>query len=155
MKHIKKNRIGMTLLDLILVVLVAAAVLSTVFYDQIRSFLKEEEIARISYTFLVENVTDSAVNLPSKGEVLYEKETQSPLGTLTDLSETQRTYDNDAGESTVVLSTLTCKAQAEAIRENGALYVSGLKVKKGVSYTLTTDTASFKMIIIAVETVDE
>ena len=155
MKQMKKSRIGLTVLDLILVVLIAAAVLSTVFYDQIRSFLKEEEIVKVTYTFLVENVTDSAVNLPSKGETLYEKDTQSPLGVLTELSETQRTYDNDAGESTVVLSTLTCKAQAEAIRENGSLYVSGLKVKKGVSYTLTTETASFKMIIIAVDTVDE
>lgn len=154
MKRMKKSRIGMTLLDLILVVLIAAAVLSTVFNDQIRTFLKEEEMEKISYTFLVENVSDVAVNLPSKGETLYEKDSQTPLGVLTDLSETQRTYDNDAGESTV-LSTLTCKAQAEALRENGTLYVSGLKVKKGVSYTLTTDTASFKMIIIAVETVEE
>lgn len=153
MKREKKSRVGLTVLDLTLAVLIVAAVLSTAFYDQIHSFLKEEEMVQVNYTFLVENVTDAAVNLPSKGETLYEQESQSPLGTLTDLKETRYTYAGEGEELT--MSTLTCKAQAEALSDGGALYVSGVKIKKGESLTVTTATASFKMIIIAVETVEE
>lgn len=153
MKQNRKNRVGLTVLDLTLAVLIVAAVLSTVFYGQIHSFLKEEEMVTVTYTFLVENVTDAAVNLPSKGEILYDRETQLPLGTLTELSETRYTYANEADELTV--STLTCKAEAEAVNDNGTLYVSGLKIKKGESFTVTTATASFKMIIITADAVDE
>ena len=153
MKREKTRHFGLTILDLVLTALLAAAVLATVFHDQIHSFLQEEDLVRVEYTFVVENVTAFSVNQPSRGETLYELESQSPLGELTGISETSHTYANE--DDVLTVSTLTCRASAEALNENGVLTVSGFKIKPGVTYTVTTASASFKMTIITVKTVDE
>ena len=152
MKREKRERAGLTILDVILAVLILAAVLSTVFYDQIHSFLREENAVRVEYTFLVENVTAAAVNLPKEGEELIEIGSQSSLGRLTNLTQSSHTYGN--GDDELTVSTLTCKAAADAVEENGMILVSGLKIKPGVTYTAVTASASFKMTIITVKTVD-
>ena len=153
MKRKRKGDFALTVLDLVLTVLVAAAVLSTVFYDQIHAFLQEEDNLTLEYTFVVQNVTEASVNLPAEGEELYELESQVFLGLLVDLQETQHSYQNEDDE--LVVSTLTCKAAAEGVMKEDGVTVSGLKIKPGMEYTVKTASASFKMTIITVKTVED
>ena len=157
MKRNKKNGFGMTVLDLILAVLVVAALLSTVFYGQIRSFLQEEKTLKLSYTFRIERVTDAVVNLPVEGDLLYEQSTGELIGTLTEFVQDEvYTFEKpDSGEELQV-TFYTFRAQTDAVAENGTPFVSGLSIKEGKEYLVTTSgNASFKMIITAWETAEE
>ena len=150
MKRTRKSRAGLTVLDLLLAVLIIAAVLSTVFDVQIRSFLKEEKNVQITYVFQVKNASESTLSYPGVDEKLVEMDSGAVLGTLTSIWENQ---SDSAGADQS--KTLTCKATTDAVNDGGTYLVSGLKIKSGESYKVDTDTASFVMTIVKVEETTE
>ena len=153
----KKNSIiGFSVLDLFLVLLAAVCILSFVFRDQIRGFLGGEEGVRIEYTFLIQNVSEKARNLPKAGEELFCVKDQASLGVLTKMSEAEKEYHGSEDEEDVIfVKTLTCSAEATArLSERG--YVLGSSViKPGAEITVETEEASFTMVITMVQSVEE
>ena len=120
MKNKKRTprHFGLTVVDLVLLILVLAAIGSTVFDRQIRSFLGEEQEITVEYTFVVQNVTAFSVNRPTAGEEVFELDSGLPLGKVDSVEEKSSIYTNGVEE--VEIATLTCRATAPALLgENG------------------------------------
>ena len=129
-RKIKKSKIGFSVIDLVLLTLAVACVLSVVFRDQLRSFLGEEEKTEVEYTFLIENVTEEAKNHPVAGEEVILAAEKLPFGTITSVSENLSVYQSlDNEDDKVEILTLTCKAKVRATKTENGYYVSSAAVK--------------------------
>ncbi len=152
----KNRKIGFSVIDLVLLTLAVACVLSVVFQDQLRSFLGEEEKTEIEYTFLIENVTDEARNHPVAGEKLILADEKIPFGTISSVSENLSVYQSlDNEDDKVEILTLTCKAKVQATGTETGYYVSTTAVKPGAEICVETESASFVMIVTMVKPIEE
>ena len=152
----EKKKIGFSVLDIVLMVLVAACVLSTVFQEQIRTFLGERVEVSAEVTFLVEHVTDGARNHPVSGEEVFLAENGISLGKLVSVSENKSVYESLSDmEETIEVSTLTCKMLSVATEEENGYHVSGTVVKPGTELSVETESASFVMIVTMVKSAEE
>ncbi len=152
---IRKKKIGFSVLDMVLLVLVAVCILSTVFHDQIRVFLGAGEEETVEITFLVENVTKEARNHPVSGEEIVLADTKIPLGILVSVSETKGVYASVSDpDNTIEVMTLTCKLQASASSEENGYRVAGTSIKPGVTLSVETPSASFVMVVTMVKPMD-
>lgn len=151
-KRNKRIKWGFSVVDMILLVLCAALVVSVLFREQIRSFLSAEEKIQIEYTFLVENVSEAAENDPKKGEELFLSEKQISLGKIVNITETEKEYQSvsDPEEKTSVL-TYTCSAGVLAQKGERGYEVQGVFIKPGAQFTVETETASFSMVVTMVK----
>lgn len=155
-RKIKKSKIGFSVIDLVLLTLAVACVLSVVFRDQLRSFLGEEEKTEIEYTFLIENVTEEAKNHPVAGEEVILAAEKIPFGTITSVSENLSVYQSlDNEDDKVEILTLTCKAKVRATKTENGYYVSSAAVKPGAEISVETESASFVMIVTMVKSMEE
>lgn len=147
-----KIKWGFSVVDMILLVLAAALVVSVVFGDQIRSFLSAEERIEIEYTFLVQNVTEEAKNNPKIGEQILHSERQILLGEIVNITEAQKEYQSvsDPEEKTFVL-TYTCSARVLAAKTERGFEVNGIFIKPGSQFTVETETASFSLVVTMVK----
>lgn len=152
----KKKKIAFSVLDLIFLVLVAVLILSTVFQDQVRSFLGETDDKKVEITFLVENVTESARNHPVAGEKIYLAGNHLPLGELSSVVENKTVYKNvNEEEDTVEILSLTCKATSSAEKGERGYEIAGLFVKPGSTLEAETDSATFQMVVTMVKPMEE
>ncbi len=151
----KKRKIGFSVLDMVLLVLVAMCILSSVFQEQIRSFLgnHKEEMAEI--TFLVENVTTTAKNHPLAGEEVVLADTHTTIGTLSSVTENKSIYENVSNpDDTLEILTLTCKVTCEVEKTESGYQLDGISIKPGATLSVETPTATFVMLITMVKTVE-
>lgn len=149
-------KFGFSVIDMILIVLVAACILSSVFGAQIRAFLGNEESVEIEYTFLVENVSDEARNYPAEGEKLLKAEDLSSLGFLVQITETEKNYQSVSDpEDKLDVITLTCKARAVANDTDEGYVLSGERIKPGAELSVQTESATFTMVVTMVKAVNE
>lgn len=152
----KKRRIGFSVVDLVLLTLAVACVLSVVFQDQLRAFLGEEEKTEIEYTFLIENVTDEARNHAVAGEEVILADEKIPFGIISSVSENLSVYQSlDNEDDKVEILTLTCKAKVQATKTETGYYVSSTAVKPGAEISVETESASFVMIVTMVKPIEE
>ncbi len=152
----KKSKFGFSVVDLILLTLAVACVLSVVFQNQIRAFLGEEEKVELEYTFLIENVTEEAKNHPVAGEELLLADERISFGSITSITENRSVYQSlDNADDTVEILTLTCKAKVRATKTEAGYYVSSTAVKAGAEISAETDSASFMMILTMVKPIEE
>lgn len=151
----KKKKIGFSVLDVALLVLVAVCVLSTVFQKQIHRFLGQEEKESVEVTFLVENVTEAARNHPRSGEVVSLAENFAELGTLTSVTENKSVYESlsEPGE-TIEVMTLTCKLSALTVETENGYRFEDVYLKPGAQLSVQTPTASFVMIVTMVKPIE-
>jgi hypothetical protein len=148
----KKSRFGFSVVDLVLFILIASCLLSSVFQDQIRSFLGDEEGVAVEYTFLIENVTVAARNHPSYGEEIILAETGKSLGVITSVEEKRNLFGNvDNPDDTVEILTLTCKAQVSAWETESGYVAGEISLKPGARMSVETPTASFVMTVTMVK----
>ncbi|MBR2616126.1 MAG: DUF4330 family protein [Clostridia bacterium] len=151
----RKSRIGFSVLDLVLVVLVAACILSTVFQDQIRGFLGTDSGENVEVTFLVEKVTEEARNHPEAGETVLLGENGAPLGTIRSVSEMKSVYASILNsEDEMEVLTLTCKMEAKATETELGYEIAGVTVKPGATFAVQTPSASFVMLVTVVKPIE-
>lgn len=151
----KKRKIGFSVLDMVLLVLAAACILSSVFQDQIRSFLGESKGEKVEITFLVENVTEEGKNHPLAGEEILLTDTRTPVGTLLSVTESKSVYENVSDpEDEIEVLTLTCKVISQAEVTESGYQISGVMLKPGASLSVETPTASFVMLVTMVKTIE-
>lgn len=152
----EKKKIGFSVLDIVLLGLVVACVLTTVFQEQIRIFLGEREEVSVEVTFLVEHVTDGARNHPVSGEEVCLAENGISLGKLVLVTENKNVYESlSEMEETIEVSTLTCKMLSSAVEEENGYVISGTTVKPGAEFSVETETASFMMIVTMVKSAED
>ena len=151
----QKRKIGFSVLDVVLFILAAVCVVSTVFQSQIRAFLGRGEGKVVEITFLVENVTEEAHNHPSAGEEMVFSPSNLYFGKLLSIAESKTVYQNqeDVNDWIEVL-TLTCKMEAKAKETDLGYTVAGFSVKPGSVLTVETPTASFAMTVTMIKSAD-
>lgn len=156
MKRYQKNKIAFSILDLILIVLALSCLLSAVFRDSIRSFFGEETKETLRVVFLVENVSEPAHNHPKSGEEIILAQSGVKLGTIIDVREKIREYQNvEDADSVLQLTTLTCVAEINAQETESGFEISGVRIKAGEAMIVETASASFEMLITGVEKKEE
>lgn len=148
----KRIKWGFSVVDMILLVLVAALVVSLLFGDQLRAFLSASDNVQIEYTFLVGNVTEEAKNNPKKGEKILHSERRIPLGEIVNITQAEKEYQSvsDPEEKTSVL-TYTCSARVSAQKGERGYEVEGIFIKPGAQFSVETETASFSMVVTMVK----
>ena len=149
----KKLKIGFSVLDVFLIVLAAVCALSFVFRDQVRGFLSGEEGVEIEYTFLVQNASEQARNIPAVGDQMYLSEDMSALGVLTQVAVSEKEYHgscDEEDEDTIMIKTLTCKASSKAKLGERGYVVGNTVIKQGAELKVETENASFTMIVMAI-----
>ncbi len=152
----EKKKIGFAVVDMILVVLALACILSVVFRDQIQSFFGQDRGEEIEITFLVENVTQKGKNHPTAGEEILLTETGVVLGVIESVSENKALYQNTLSpDDTLEISSLTCKVRCEAQKEETGYLLSGISLKPGVYLSAHTPGASFVMMITMVKPIEQ
>jgi len=148
----RKRKIGFSIVDLILILLIGACVLTSVFGDQIRRFLGRETGTVVEYTFLIENVTEEAMNHPETGEMLVIPSTGKSLGVLLSVEEKKSIFQNvENADDQVEILTLTCKASVHAEETEAGYRVGEALIKPGATFSLETPTSSFAMVITMVK----
>jgi len=151
----RKKRIGFSVLDMVLILLVLACILSSVFQDQIRSFLGEEIGPRVEYTFLIQNVTKEAKNHPLIGEEILLSDSGESIGTLLSVESKKNVFQSqDNPDDQVEILTLTCKASAVVEERENGYEIGGILIKPGAELSVETLSASFVMVITMVKTVE-
>lgn len=152
----RKSKIGFSVLDVFLILLVAVCILSFVFRDQIRGFLSGEEGVKIEYTFLIQNVDEKSRNYPKVGEELFHSEDLAAMGILRQASEAEKEYqDASDPEHGVKIKTLTCRAEATAKLTERGYVVGNAVIKPGSELAVETETAGFTIIVTMVKSVEE
>lgn len=152
---IRKKKIGFSVLDVVLLVLVAVCILSSVFHEQIRLFLGAGETEEVEITFLVEKVTAEARNHPVSGEEIVLADTKLSLGTLVSVLENKSVYESASDpEDTIEVLTLTCKLKAKAKETESGYQVANTNIKPGVTLSVETPSASFVMVVTMVKTIE-
>lgn len=152
----KKSRIGFSVLDMILLVLLAVSILSTAFQEQIRTFLSGEEGVEIEYTFLIENASEDAKNVPREGETLILSEDGTELGQIVQITESHTTYfGQDDPEDQIRIKTLTCKARVVVKEGQRGFLLEGRSMKPGAQFSVTTESAGFTMVVTMVKNLTE
>ena len=149
----KKIKLGFSVLDVFLIVLAAVCVLSFVFRDQIRGFLSGEEGVEVEYTFLVQNASQEARNIPEVGEEMYLSRGHASLGTLTQVAVSEKEYHgscDEEDEDIIKIKTLTCKATAKAKLADRGYVVGNTVIKQGAELKVETENASFTLIVMAI-----
>lgn len=155
-RAVKKRKIGFSVIDLVLLILAVACVVSAVFQDQLRSFLGEEEKVEVEYTFLIENVTEAAKNHPVAGEEVTLAEEKLPFGRIRSVTENRSVYQSlDNEDDKVEILTLTCKAAVQATQTEAGYFISSTALKPGAQISVETESASFVMIVTMVKPVEE
>lgn len=150
-----KKRIGFSVMDLILVVLLLAGILTGLFSDRIRRFLGREEVPEIEYTFLVENVTETARNHPLSGEEIFLSQNGKSIGTIVQVEEKKNLYESVVNpESQLEILTLTCKATTQAVREEVGYRVGEILIKPGSQLPVYTESASFVISVTMVKSLE-
>ena len=148
----KRNLFGFSVLDALLLILIAVCILSAVFQNQIRAFFSEEPVQTIEYTFVIENVTEKSRNRPQIGEELTDADNFSTLGVLQSAEEKDSVFVSESNpDDTVVITTLTCRAVAEAVETDAGWRVSGTFLRPGTSLVVTTPSASFEMTVTMIK----
>ena len=151
----RKKKIGFSVVDLILILLIAACVLTSVFGEQIRRFLGRETGTVVEYTFLIENVTEEAMNHPETGEMLVIASSGKSLGVLLSVEEKKSTFQNvENADDQVEILTLTCKASVHAEETEQGYRAGDVLIKPGATFSLETPTSSFAMVITMVKAVE-
>jgi hypothetical protein len=145
-----KRRIGFSVVDIVLVVLIAACILTAVFQNQIRTFFQQEGAVTVELTFLVENVTEKANNYPQAGEKLYLSDSKVLFGELVSVSEQNKTVyqSTENAEESIEVLTLRCKMTAKATVSESGYVVEGVSLKQGAAFSVETKSASFVMVVI-------
>ncbi|MBR3836895.1 MAG: hypothetical protein IKJ74_02005 [Clostridia bacterium] len=152
---IRKRKIGFSVLDVVILTLVAACILSTVFQDQLRTFLGQSDGVAVEVTFLVENVTEASRNRPLAGEEVTLADTGASLGTVLSVMENKNLYESVSDPSdTMEVLTLTCKIQTTAVKTETGYEVQGASVKPGGTLSVETPTASFVMLVTMVKEIE-
>ena len=152
---IRKRKIGFSVLDVVILTLVAACILSTVFQDQLRAFLGQDDGEAVEVAFLVENVTDASRNRPLAGEEVTLADTGASLGTVLSVMENKNLYASVADPSdTMEVLTLTCKIQTAAKKAETGYEIQGVSVKPGATLSVETPTASFVMLVTMVKEIE-
>lgn len=148
----KREKVGFSVIDAILLVLAAVCILSSVFRTQIRDFLSNEEGVQIEYTFLVENVSEGAKNRPSVGEEIVLSKDLSSLGVLVQVAETSKIYQSqDDPQEKLEVTTLTCRARATVSETEKGYLLEGKSLKPGAEFSVQTESASFTMVVTMVK----
>jgi len=148
----KKRRFPFSVADLILILLVAACILSAIFAPRIRSFLGESDLCEAEVTFLVENVTAGGRNHPVAGETLYLEGGVQLMGSILSVTEDSTLFESvENPDDRVTLSTLTCRAKMQLERTESGLSVGGVAIKNGSRMIVETETAGFEMTVINVK----
>lgn len=152
----KQSIFGFSVLDVILFVLIAVGILSYAFREPIRDFLDGDPGVSIEYTFLIENASPEAKNIPRRSEVLTLSESGEELGVLVQVAQTEKIYaDREDPEDQIRIKTLTCKARATAKETERGFLVEGKSIKPGAKFDLVTDSASFTMVVTMVKNISE
>ena len=144
---------GFTILDFMLVALALACVVSVAFREQIRGMLGERTEVGIEYTFVIKNVTESANNHPSEGEIMMDMNLSKQIGTILAIDEKAVLFRNlEDGELDIY--TLTCRASGTAEEGPTGFTVSGVEIKPGAEILAETPSSSFRMTVISVKVVE-
>ena len=152
----QRKKIGFAVVDMILLVLAAACILSVVFQDQLQSFFGQDEGYEVEITFLVENVTQKGKNHPVAGEEILLTEADLVLGKIDSVSENKALYRNTLSpEDTLEIASLTCKAVATLSKDQAGYSLSGVSIKPGAHLSAHTSTASFVMMITMVKPIEK
>ncbi len=152
----KQSIFGFSVLDVILFVLIAVSILSYAFREPIRDFLSGEQGVEIEYTFLIENASPEAKNMPLRSEVLTLSEDGSELGVLVQVAQTEKIYaDREDPEDQIRIKTLTCKARATAKETERGYLLGGRSIKPGAEFSIVTDSASFTMVVTMVKNISQ
>lgn len=148
----EKSKFGFSLLDIVLVVLAVACIVSVLFRDQLQSFFGREEGTEIEYTFLVENVMNGTNNAPQKGEEILFLEEKVSFGEIIAVSEAKRQYQGEEDEEDVVqVSTLTCRGSVSTRKTERGYMVGEVCIKPGARFQVETETARFTMTVTMVK----
>ena len=145
-----KRRIGFSVVDIALLVLIAACILTAVFQNQIRNFFQQEGAVTVKLTFLIENVTEKANNYPTAGEKLYLSESKVFFGELVSVSEQNKTVyqSTENPEESIEVLTLRCEMTTRANPGENGYTAAGVTLKQGASFSVETESASFVMVVI-------
>jgi len=152
----RDSKVGFSVLDIFLFLLVAICILSFVFRDQIRGFLSGDEGVKIEYTFLIQEASEKSRNIPEVGEEIIDSADGSSLGILTGVSEAEKEYRGSEEEGdTIRVKTLTCRAEATARQSQRGYLLGNTVVKPGAEVEVETERASFTMIVVMVKNAEE
>ena len=152
----KKNAVGFSVLDIILLILATVCILSAVFRTQIHHFLGQEEQISVQYTFLIQNASKEARNYPEIGEEIRLSDTFRSIGVIRQITETKKEYQSlSDSEDTLNVVSLTCLADVKAYESETGFKVGETHIKPGAEFFVQTESGSFTMIITMVKAVEE
>lgn len=151
-----KRALGFSVIDIILLLLVAVCILTAVFRTQLHHFLGREEQVQVEYTFLVRNASEDAKNYPKEGEEIYLSDSSQPLGVIGQITRTEKKYQEvEDPEDTLKVVSLTCQASVKAYSGETGYSVGNTKIKPGAQLSVYTDSASFTMTVTMVKAYEE
>ena len=154
----KKNKrvSGFSVIDIILLILVAVCILTAVFRTQLHHFLGREEQVQAEYTFLVRNASDDAKNYPKEGEEIFLSDSSQSLGTISQIIPAEKKYQGvEDPEDTLKIVSLTCQASVKAYGSQQGYSVGDVRIKPGAEFSVYTKSASFTMVVTMVKAFEE
>ena len=78
-------------------------------------------------------------------------DSREPMGAITAIWEQNNGSDDGSSSGLSIL----CETRTDAVKEDGMFFVSELVIKKGESYKVVTESATFQMMIVSVEELTE
>jgi len=150
----KKKKNGVSVLDAV-IVLLALALAGTVFLrDPIRRFLGEDSEETVQYLFTIKDVTAKTISRPQVGETITLLQGSDSIGKILSISEDPYEYSS-AVEGDITLYKLTCTAEVTLTKTDTGYQAAGVEIKRGAVLSAKTQTASFQMTIIDIDTAKE
>ena len=150
----KKKKSGFSVLDAVILLLVLALAGTVFLRDPIRRFLGEESEETVQYIFTIKDVTAETISRPQVGETLTLLQGSDSIGRILSISETSYDYTSDV-DGTITLYKLTCTAEVTLTKTETGYRTAGVQIKPGAVLSAKTETASFQMTIIDVNTTKE
>lgn len=122
-----KKRKGLNIIDVIILLMLAAALFSVGYFFLNRGGMFTKYKYDVEYTIRIENLDASLADGIVKGDTICDKYTALSIGTVENVSVEAR-YVRDGGEDTVRMK-ITVRTRAE--EHDGLLSVNGVTIAKG------------------------
>lgn len=155
-----KQKIKFNILDMLIILLIAAALITFIFRNSISEWLSGDDGEEITYTFIIRNTHESIYRLLETDQVLTESQSGKNAGRISAITakntvKTEQVRDEDGGYRDIQITVadrydVTVSAVGDGYHSENGTYLKGnILIAAGKEYTLHTIYGSYDVLIIS------
>ncbi|HBR31697.1 MAG TPA: hypothetical protein DD733_06400 [Clostridiales bacterium] len=151
------KKVRFNIIDVIIVILLLAAIAGTIFRDSINGFMKNEKTEEISYTFEIKQADSDMISGLTQGVIFFESESKKEMGRVISVQSKQSYVTEYALDGSIMTlekagyNDLIVNAVANGFKSDTGIFTDGnILIVPGKSYQINTKTAVFYMTILSV-----